>query len=211
VKLSLLVVGISLIFNSSLEAKELKAKTNWKTFQSDYGYEFKYPDCWEISIEDSDYTGPLEKADGILLKQSEKCTNKDFQSDGTGISILIHNRFESKEKSITAISEKEAWFKNISKTNYKLLMKDHKSENSYSYFEVEQLYQNPKSPLKIRWNMYLFCPLFEINFSGPLLEEPDTSYLEKFKKGDLGLPEPEKTIYESIRCIKTKVKGKPKK
>ncbi len=58
----------------------------------------------------------------------------------------------------------------------------------------------------IGWLTEIFCPTVKISFGGPSILDPDPSYFEKFKAGDMAMPEPEKTIFESIRCIKPKSK-----
>ena len=54
----------------------------------------------------------------------------------------------------------------------------------------------------IRWEATLYCPKNEVRIAGPEIKNPEPALLEKLKNGDLGMPEPERTIFESIRCTK---------
>jgi hypothetical protein len=60
----------------------------------------------------------------------------------------------------------------------------------------------------IRWQTKVYCPDWWISITGPTIDEPniDKSMFEKFKKGDLALPEPYKTMINSFRCIPAKQK-----
>jgi hypothetical protein len=50
-----------------------------------------------------------------------------------------------------------------------------------------------------KW-LQLYCNDRKISFTGPMIERPGRSFDEKFKRGDTALPEPERTIYDSIKC-----------
>jgi hypothetical protein len=63
----------------------------------------------------------------------------------------------------------------------------------------------------IRWQTKVYCSDWWISITGPAIDEPniDKSMFEKFKKGDLALPEPYNTMINSFRCIPAKQKEDP--
>jgi hypothetical protein len=43
--------------------------------------------------------------------------------------------------------------------------------------------------------MELYCPTIRVSIAGPTIKDPDPSYFEKFKSGDMAMPEPEKNHF----------------
>jgi len=206
------ILPTSIILLSLLtQAQEKKIEyKNWKTFQSDYGYEFKYPDCWKIDINDPDEKGRFEQIHNLAVLESKACkTSRRYTQVPNGISFTTGYK-NSYYDSIKAVDDKknklEKWSKVEIKNGHHLFFSRKKLDDSEFIDYVEVLHD------KIyRWRRKLFCGLREISVGGPSITTTDSSYLDRFKVGDFALPEPEKTIYESIRCIEPKIQTAQKK
>jgi hypothetical protein len=176
---------------------------NWKTFHSDYGYEFKYPDCWLPKASYADDTEPTSSTSKELMveEQSECRRNSLNPPFANSISFSsgwekakndaeIKNMFDLQEKnSIADIQRKDILgFKRI-------------KVGSHEATIVVRNLTSSKVP-SLRWEMELYCTSFLVRVVGPEIQNPTKSYYEKLKSGDLALPEPEKSIYGSLRCVK---------
>lgn len=188
-------------------AETAKIKS-WKTFQSKLGFEFKYPDCWKVEIDDPDEKGPTESSKNIFVGEKKECERPPFAPDvPNGIGFGAGNLFETQQEALDYITKrKSSSIARVADKTY-LIFKDlsNISKENMAYLAyVEVLPYN-----QFRWRMNLYCQsLLSVSITATDIKNPDPSYYEKFKKGDLALPEPEKTILESVRCIPPKVKSK---
>ena len=189
--------------------------TSWKTFRSDYGYEFKYPSCWEVHQDSPDEPAPTRSAEKVIaVDETASCLRPRMDADapnGIGIMGGLHP-LKSKKEGLKdlQLTEKHADNKIIRRNQvdgwqaYKHL---NIGGDGVAIIYISNTAGTPKTQNHvIRWEMSLFCPTQEIDFSGPTIRNPGDAYYSKFKTGDLALPEPEKTIYESIRCVEPKKK-----
>jgi len=180
-------------------------KYEWTTFQSDYGYEVKHPTCWIPEINNPDETGEMKQVKHLFIKEGPTCTTPQrykFFPNGIGIDIssAASNSLEEMKKKIEG---REKFLSTEFKNKKSVFYKKTKIGEDEAIIYVEQFSKfNPY----IRWNMEIFCNHQWIKISSPSIGDPSPSYFEKFKAGDFGLPEPERTIYESIRCINPKSK-----
>ena len=187
----------------------------WKTFHSDYGYEFKYPSCWEVHQDSPDESAPTLGAEkSIAVDETASCPRPRMDpSSPNGISIMGGwNPLKSKEE---GLKDLQATLKSADNGVIRRKQPDgwqvYKSLKVGSDGEAIIYVRNVQKTSAtgnyvIRWEMSLYCPTQQINFSGPTIRNPGESYYSKFRAGDLALPEPEKTIYESIRCVEPEKK-----
>lgn len=199
------VVIVLEAFSSHAEEKTPEYK-NWKTFRSDYGYEFKYPDCWAVKGDGPDepeMATPISK--NMFITETEICKRPKMDVDvpnGIGISggwDHLKSRDDALKRLARSEKNSDITVKRDEWKIYKRLKQDGTNE-AFIYVE-----NNHKIGYTyIRWQMDFYCPTEVISITGPSIKDPDENLLKKFKAGDLALPEPEKTIYESIRCVKPK-------
>ena len=182
---------------------------NWKTFKSDYGFEFKYPDCWIIKGDGPDEPDMAEpESKGIFITETDICKRPIMYSsvpNGIGISAGWES-LKSKDEGIKRITIAEKGSNiTVQRDDWKIYksLKINGDGNAFIYVENN----NNVTYKYIRWEMSLYCLTHVIRFEGPSIQNPDDALLKKFKAGDLALPEPEKTIYESIRCVESKKKA----
>lgn len=77
------------IFHWASAEEKPSANKSWKTFRSDYGYEFKFPDCWELKINDPDEIGNFEKIKNIAVVEGQKCaTSRRSQSAPNSVGFM---------------------------------------------------------------------------------------------------------------------------
>jgi hypothetical protein len=70
----LIFVGIFFWAAFSFGQEKATEYKNWKTFRSDYGFEFKYPDCWELKGNSPDEPPtPTAKSKDLVAKESVRC------------------------------------------------------------------------------------------------------------------------------------------
>jgi hypothetical protein len=186
---------------------------SWKTYKSDLGFAFKYPDCWELLNEDSNLdskTVPIQSADIFSLVEKKNCARPRFvPSSINGIGFMKGEDIEAKPK------EDEAKSTRITDYNGNAAVKGGK----YFYYKRGKIGSGDgimwvesftgvkgSKDSTIRWQFDVACPKRHILITGPAILNPENSYYEKFKLGDLALPEPEKTIIESFRCTSAKEK-----
>jgi hypothetical protein len=197
--------GLSLLICGSVFADSQNPPIkSWKTFKSDVGYEFKYPDCWKVGFGDVNEQGPLWTLKYLSVLETERCSRKEFSTSspkGIGFSVGNGDRGSRKstEKEI-ALREKNApgdlqRKEKLAFTKIKL-----GSADALAWVQVEAGY--------LQWQVKLYCPDWWISVAGPMINNAniDPTLYDKFKKGDLAMPEPEKTVVESIRCIPAKQK-----
>ncbi len=196
----LLVLMISSINTSAEEKSEYK---EWKTFQSEYGYEFKYPACWSLDIDDPDEKGKLEKIHNLVVtrkscKGANETRGKEFVSFTTGYKNFF---YDSKALSDDA----KVYYERRSKNEMEKGKLPHQKPNTMGDTEfINYVEILPESIL--RWRREIFCGQRRISVLGPEIPAPNNQYIEKLKTGDIALPEPERTIYESIKCMEPKLK-----
>lgn len=193
---------------SLAHAQEKGPYKNWKDFTSDYGFEFKYPDCWTLKGDSPDAPRIANSStDSILVTETDICKRPlMYSSAPNGISMFVDPvSLSSKEQGLKEIeSVKEHSDSHIARDRWKIYktLKVEGDGNAQIYVQ-----SNKNVTYKwIRWQMELYCPTRLIRFVGPAIKDPDEALLKKFKAGDLALPEPEKTIYESIKCVEPKIK-----
>lgn len=62
---------------------------SWKTFQSDYGFEFKYPECWKVRSDDIDGKGSITQHAGVFVTEAGNCkTPRKQKWADNGISFI---------------------------------------------------------------------------------------------------------------------------
>lgn len=197
----LLTVAVLLLGDSTWARSQDPRIKSWKTLANDNGFEFKYPDCWTVRPDNPDEMNmPVTVAHFVVAEESSSCArpllNPPHQNlvgftgglDRTTKKESIKD-IEQMEKHAKSNLDRKEWlfFKRlkVGPDDAVTFVKFHKDVNYTSIY----------------WAMELFCPTVKISYSGPAIKNPDSSYYEKFKAGDIALPEPEKTIFESIRCI----------
>jgi hypothetical protein len=200
-----LLVGFLLGVGIQTNAKEPVYK-GWKVFKSEVGYQFRYPDCWEINIDMPGEHGPLEKVRNISVNESPRCSIRVLLN---GISIMGGSG--PRQKKSEAIKEIEFRKKfaagDIARGDI-FVFKHFRLGDADAIAWVEKYRALTKD---IRWQTKVYCPDWWISITGPAIDEPniDKSMFEKFKKGDLALPEPYNTMINSFRCIPAKQKADP--
>jgi hypothetical protein len=183
------------------DAKEPVYKS-WKIFKSDVGYQFKYPDCWEIRIDSPDEEGSLEKVRNIAVDEGPSCVTKQLYKSVDPNGIGMTGGYGPKRTRSEAVKEIE--FRERSAPGGDLVFKHFKLGDTDAIAWVEHW------PIGkyIRWQTKVYCSDWWISITGPAIDElnVDKAIYAKFKKGDLALPEPYNTIINSIRCIPAKQK-----
>ena len=184
--------------------------SSWKTFRSDYGYEFKYPSCWEVHQDSPDEPAPTRSAEKVIaVDETASCPRPRMHPDvpnGIGIMGGLHplkSKEEGLKKLQLTLRNGDTWIGRRALPDGWQVYKHIKVD---THGEAVVYVENVNYDHNIRWKMTLYCPTQRIDFSGPQIKNPDESYYRKFKAGDMATPEPEKTIYESIRCVAPKKK-----
>jgi hypothetical protein len=177
----------------------------WKTFSSNYGYVFKYPDCWDIKPDNPDELDtPVQDAHDIALEESKKCVRPLLNPPHQNIVGFSAGRVKTPQKD-KLLKELNSLEKNsVSKIDRKdwLYFKHFKIGLNDAYVDVR--FEKMVGYSYLFWEAVLYCPTYEVLFSGPAIKNPDQTYFDRFKAGDIALPEPEKTIFESIHCTEPK-------
>lgn len=190
---ALLVVVASLLpFSAYAQDPRIKS---WKTVANENGYEFKYPNCWKVVTNNPDETNdPVTKARDIAVEETEGCARPLLDSpQPNGISFSAGwKKTPPRDELLKKIAKAETNAKSF------LFFKRTKptAGNGYVYADLHK----DVGFTWIRWEMKLFCPNYEVFYSGPTIKNPDQSIMDRLKAGDIALPEPEKTIFESVRC-----------
>lgn len=204
------VVTIFLLSIYSHADEKVFTYKNWKTFKSDFGYEFRYPDCWSVEGDGPDEPRVASgSSKDIFIGESKTCARAKMNPEvPNGISVSAGwGPLISKDDAIKKIETSQSGSEvAIQRDEWKIYkrIKVGSGGEAYIYVENEKFYK------WIRWDMGLYCPSQYIHIVGPSIKNPAESYDKKFKADDLALPEPEKTIYESIKCIEPKKKSSPK-
>ena len=198
--------------NSFAKSKQYVYK-HWKTFRSDYGYEFKYPSCWKVRGNSPDEAEiPDQKSQNVAAIENVSCERTRFDPDvPNGISFSAG---WGQNLSDSAVKEKIKHYKaaaenNLARSVWKYFKQIVTPNGGVGAIYVE--YHKEVGYSFIRWTMNLFCNGNQIQISGPSIKNPNQSYYAKFRSGNLALPEPEKTIYASVRCIPPKNSKRPKR
>lgn len=192
-----------LLFVSGYTNAEPKHNYHWKVFENGYGYQIKYPDCWEMFIDDPDEEGPFDTIRHISIQETAACSTKRLYEDvpnGIGISVNIEKRTPGE-----ALKEIEIRKKRAPQNDDQPAFKCFKVEKKDAIGWVEKI--NFLGDL--RWMIKVYCPDWWITLGGPSMDHTHVTdeLRAKFKKGDLAYPEPYKTIVDSIRCIPAKKKS----
>lgn len=199
------LILILILFPKSSLADE-KPASNWKTFQSDFGYEFKYPDCWGMSTFESDEVGPLSKMKNIHIEEKIDCLYPEKKVDHKGAFTFEFQGFRNKlekESEINKIEEDSKF--NIKTKDWILAKKSTIGHVETSFIYIE--HWNKKNKY-LRWKAYIQCSNITVLATGPMIFNPDEHLMLSIKSGKNSMPEPENSIYESIRCIEPKIKPK---
>ena len=173
---------------------------SWKTFKSDFGYGFKYPDCWEVVIDSPSGEPPLASNKDIAVNETGKCPRLRMDSNKpNGVNFRVNERsYQSEQKT-------KQTFENMKQSaNGRAAAKPSMPTKFFKIGSYDAVAFVEDHKEFIRWEVIYDCPKNEIDLSGPSIRNPAQSYFDKFKNGDLGLPEPEKTIIESVRCSESK-------
>lgn len=194
-----------ILFGAFYSHADEKAPTykNWKTFHSDYGYEFKYPDCWKVgNLYVDDDEAPIESLITIFVGEKPNCEGEPRAN----ITFTLQNaQIKTKEDGLKEIKSLEMGSTNNILRKDWAFFKRIKIGSDEAYVIVSN-----KPPIAghkdIEWAMGLYCPHMKIQIDGPAKLDPDKSLFDKFSSGDAAIPEPEKTIYESIKCVEPKKK-----
>lgn len=186
------------IVSLAANAADTRIKS-WKTLTNANGYTFTYPDCWVVKTDNPDeLEDPVTKAHDIAIAETKSCSRPlldDPQPNVIGISagrdkVPLKKQLSEMLAKASSNSKSDTFFKQI------------KTGLGEGYLYVD-LFNEP-GYVWIRWQMRLFCPKSVIFVTGPAIKNPDKAYFDRFKTGDSALPEPEKTIFESIRCTDSK-------
>ncbi len=199
-------VFFALSTSSALAAENQQHIKAWKTFESDAGYRFKYPDCWEVKVGDvaAVREGPMEVQGSIFVQEGAPCVRPPQVGSGPN-GVSFDGGWGPKNKRVDAKKELALRERNapVDLERKKILFFKHfKQGNNDAIAWVED------AGRFIRWEYKFYCPDWWITVTGPGLEKSkiDKTLLDKLKNGDEALPEPEKTIIESLRCIPAKLK-----
>ena len=184
---------------------------HWKTWRSDWGYEFKYPSCWVLRVNNSDEPQTVTpKSKELSVMETNRCARPQmakYVPNGIYISggadPLKSVAAGQKQIKSILVHAKNNVIRNVWKT-YKHIKINGNDELFWVGVDHDVNYR------EYRWKVNLYCPTQMISFSGPYIGNPSKTYDNKFKAGDLGIPEPEKTIYASIKCIPSKKLKTPK-
>jgi hypothetical protein len=148
---------------------------------------------------------PVTEARDLAVVEAKTCARPSLNPPHQN-SVRISGGWvkTTQKQSHKDILQKEEHSKNNIARNEWLLFKHIKIGTDDAIIEVG--FHKEGQQTTIGWTMELYCPTERISFSGPAIKNPDPSYFKKFKAGDIAMPEPEKTIFESIRCIEPKTK-----
>ena len=198
---------------SKAETSAIKYKS-WKTFQSEFGFEFKHPDCWKITEGHVGHLPPYNRQITFAIEETSICSTKAF-NPGFPNSLWFHVKVKYNESAevypegnpADAVKEikklGEVSENHITRKDW-LIFKRLKFGKNEGLVYVESLQNVGDKGIRWKWNVY--CPTWWISIGSPIMKDPDKSYFDKFKAGDVALPEPEKTIIDSIRCEEPKIK-----
>lgn len=186
-----------LVLLASLQAHaEPLVYKSWKVFESDYGYEFKYPDCWKVGVNNAYDEGPLLESMDVIT-QEESCKTRKLDPEvPNGVSFAAGSKIDSKKREKRIALEAS----HVAKQTYYLVSTRRAVDGDAELFSNVEYTDKLKNTY--RWSATLFCPERIIEITGPTIKDPDKALLEKFKKGDLAIPEPYKTIFDSVKCTK---------
>ena len=188
-----LALGI-LIFGQNILA-EADSYKSWKVFRSNYSYEFKYPQCWSVKIDDADYEGKVEGS-AYVIAQANDCGIKNSveQSVGFQVDFPKLKTSELTKKIADRQKELEAGLKNGD-----ILHFEKKTLGGSTTYSISA-YSDPFKK-KIFSKMIVFCRSSEITVSGPAISNASAENIQRIKQSGTALIEPAKTIYSSVRCL----------
>lgn len=192
---------ITVILSSTFASAKVPVFKSWKTFRSDYGFEFKYPDCWKVKSDDIDGKGPLSRHAGVFVMEAGSCITprkRQWVDNGVGFTPLIDKMKKTDMISSADASEKSAQYKikNGSWVAFKRFKINGNTE-VIGYVEHQGF---------IRWNYEIYCDSRLVTVSVTGMDNPSEEILSKIRKqDDLAIPEPYKTIMESFRCTNPKL------
>lgn len=191
-----------ILFKSFLvaSANEAVPKYSWQTFHSDQGYELKIPSCWFPRIDDPDDKGAVTEVKHVAFYEDSTCVRPQHDETPNRIGIGTETKFKTSDSRAAEIDQFEGYMKRRFAEKENLFLKRYKIGSG----EVISYVRYMDSKNRIQWRTRLFCPSRAFDIMILTLKNPDQQYFDKFKKGDFGLPEPEKTILDSIKCVSPK-------
>ena len=177
-KLFLLALITCMSFFAKADGTTVEIKSR-KTFKSDFGYEFKYPDCWEVLIDSPSGELPLSRNKDIAVNETSKCRNERLKMDpnkpnGVGISV-IERSYESKNQTIELFEKIKLAAAGRAAAKPSMPTKFFKiaEHNAVAYVEDHKTF--------IRWRVIYNCPKAEISLSGPSVRSPQKVILINLK------------------------------
>jgi hypothetical protein len=204
---SVLMAVLTLCTASAFANDKPLVYKDWKTFRSDYGYEFKYPSCWELVEESYDEPAPIMSSTKLFaVKPGNTCKDGSVLASNNSKTVIFDSwtKAKSKEETRKEIELREKNAKSQILRRDILYFKRFNVEGSDAIVSVDYVHSAEEESIK--WEMDLYCPHFIVRVVGPSLKNPNKTFYEAFKAGHVSTPEPEKAIYESIRCIDPKLK-----
>ncbi|OFZ54542.1 MAG: hypothetical protein A2428_00355 [Bdellovibrionales bacterium RIFOXYC1_FULL_54_43] len=203
---SLITAILAVLGVSALALAQNPRIKSWKTLTNDNGFEFKYPDCWTLRPDNPDEMEmPVTAAHFVVAEETKACARPLLNPPHNNlIGFTAGIRATTKEESLKIIKRWEKAAKNAIERKDWSFFKRLKFGPDDAIVVVE--FHNDIKYNWIAWRTEIFCPTVKISFGGPAIKDPDPSYFEKFKAGEMAMPEPEKTIFNSIRCIEPKRK-----
>lgn len=192
-----------IVFSSCLvaSADEAVPKLSWQTFHSDQGYELRVPSCWSSSMNDPDEKGTVSAAENVFFNEASTCIRPQHDVYiPNGVGIGAEAKFKTPASRTEEINNFEKYMKRRLAEKENILVKRYKigSNETIAYIR----YMDQKN--RIQWRARLFCASRSFDITIMTLKDPALQYFDKFKNGDLALPEPEKTVLESIKCVDPK-------
>ena len=194
-----------IVVSTSFAKSNHYAYKHWKIWRSAYGYEFKYPRCWVVEVdspEESQIVSPISKS--LSVTETAKCKRAGIDwayetASGLSISPVSVQNHKLSEREIYRLEKTSKL--HILRGDWGIF-KETKVGSAVAVYYVRLIKEvNYKYA---QWEYELLCPSEEINVRGPAIKITNGLYSRKFKAGDLALPEPEKTIYASIKCVHPK-------
>lgn len=199
-------VIITLLFTSTFASANETVFKSWRTFQNDYGFEFKYPDCWKVISNDIDGEGPLIRHAGVSVEEAGSCISprkQQWVTNGIGFTPIKEKMKKLAMISSANASEKSAQYK-IKNGDWVGFRRFKINGDTEVIGYVEHL--TMKSPDFIRWNYEIYCDTRLIVAGGASIDNPSKELLDNIRKqDDLAISEPYKTIIESFRCTAPKL------
>lgn len=178
----------------------------WRNFETTKGFSLKSPTCWEIQNDDIDFEGPAEESSTIRLSESAACARPKLYEEVHGpnsFQVAIFPLVFKTEKERLKELEHEIEVAKKVKATPELTEKRSRPFIRHLRIDGDDVIESVRklSNGTLRWSKVVYCKnLSKIRISGPMISHPHPKFLDRFENGQFSIPEPEKTIYESVRC-----------